>query len=82
MLLQVLKMLIYIDRTALFIICIYFIYYHCYYYFYVCVCVVQYNMCLSCSIDLVSICANKEIYNNNNNNINEKLRNSLVKLLQ
>ena len=50
-----------------------------------CVCVVQYNMCLSCSIDLVSICANKKIYNNNNNknnNINEKLRNSLVKLLQ
>ena len=28
------------------------------------VCVVQY-MCLSCSIDLVSICANTEIYNNN-----------------
>ena len=27
-----------------------------------CVCVVQY-MCLSCSNDLVSICANKEIYN-------------------
>ena len=27
----------------------------------VCVCVVQY-MCLRCSIDLVSICANKEIY--------------------
>ena len=27
-----------------------------------CVCVDQY-MCLSCSIDLVSICANKEIYN-------------------
>ena len=55
---------IYIDRTALFIIRIYFIYYHCYYFFLcVCVCVVQY-MCLSCSIDLVSICANKEIYNN------------------
>ena len=32
----------------------------------VCVCVVQY-MCLSCSIDLASICANKEIYNNNEN---------------
>ena len=28
----------------------------------VCVCVVQY-MCLSGSTDLVSICANKEIYN-------------------
>ena len=27
-------------------------------------CVVHY-MCLCCSIDLVSICANKEIYNNN-----------------
>ena len=26
-------------------------------------CIVQY-MCLSCSIDLVSICANKEINNN------------------
>ena len=51
--------LIYIDRTALFIKCIYFICYHCYYFF---LCVVQY-MCLSCSINLVSICANKEIYN-------------------
>ena len=28
-------------------------------------CVVRY-VCLSCSIDLVSICANKKIYNNNN----------------
>ena len=54
--------LFYIDRTALFIIRIYFIYYHCYYFLCVCVCVVHY-MCLSCSIDLVSICANKEIYN-------------------
>ena len=40
-------------------ICIYFIYY--YYYYLFIVCVVHY-MCLSCSIDLVSICANKEIY--------------------
>ena len=65
MLLQVwaymITVLIYIDRTALFIIRIYLIYYHCYYYLF-CVCVVQY-ICLSCSIDLVSICANKEIYN-------------------
>ena len=30
--------------------------------FFVCVCVVQY-MCLSCSIDHASMCANKEIYN-------------------
>ena len=55
-------MLIYIDRTALFIICIYFFYYNNYYYCYLfLVCVVHY-MCLCCSIDLVSICANKEIY--------------------
>ena len=52
--------LIYIDRTALFIICIYFFYY--YYCYLFLVCVVHY-MCLCCSIDLVSICANKEIYN-------------------
>ena len=56
----VITVLIYIDRIALFIICIYFIYY---YYLFL-VCVVHY-MCLCCSIDLVSICANKEIYNNN-----------------
>ena len=56
-------MLIYIDRTALFIICIHFFYY--YYCYLFLVCVVHY-MCLCCSIDLVSICANKEIYNNNN----------------
>ena len=35
------------------------------FYYYCFVCVVRY-MCLSCSIDLVSICANKKIYNNNN----------------
>ena len=59
---NVIAVLIYIDRTALFIIRIYFIYYHSYYYFFLCVCVVQY-MCLSCSIDHVSICGNKEIFN-------------------
>ena len=54
--------LFFIDRSALFIICIYFIYYYYYYYLYLFfVCVVQY-MCLSCSIDLVPICVNKEIY--------------------
>ena len=47
--------LIYIDRTALFIMGI------CYTYYLFIVCVVQY-MCLSCSSDLVSICATKEIY--------------------
>ena len=45
MLLQVcalmIAMLIFVDRTALFIIYIYFIYYHCCY-FILCVCVVQY----------------------------------------
>ena len=56
MLLQVcalmITVLIYIDRTALFIICIYFNYCYCYNF---CVCVVQYNsMCLSCSTDLVA----------------------------
>ena len=66
MLLQVcahlITVLIYIDRTAVFIICIYCMYYLC-----VGVCVVQY-MCLCCAIDIVSICANKELYNYNNNN--------------
>ena len=68
MLLQVcayiITVLIYIDRTALYLMCIYHIYY--YYYFIFSVCVGQSNMCLSCSIDIVSICANKEIYNNSN----------------
>ena len=65
MLLQVcalmITVLIYIDRTALFIICInLFISVVLIF----CVCCSIY-MCLSCSIDFVSICANKVTYNNN-----------------
>ena len=63
MLLQVcaymIMVLIYIDRTALFIICTYFISSY-YYSFWFGVCVIQY-MYLICFIDIVSMCANKEI---------------------
>ena len=43
------------DRTALFIICIYLFFR-----------IVSYNyMCLSCSVDSSSLCANKETYSYN-----------------